>query len=146
MSNPDRDDGEKVTEKAQPDDPSCLTIPVDLGEDITDDITDGEYDNGGRQSKQTDQFDSGDVGRDQARNKSGHDNQEPGGNLLVHNRFIGFYPGMIHSFFIPFFVNGTLPTNRMPNIGRKGDRPYRPTKFRGFMIACLRFDHLTFEL
>ncbi|GAH38131.1 unnamed protein product, partial [marine sediment metagenome] len=51
LPHPSKDDEDEVAKEAQPDDPSCLTITIDLGKNITEDIAQWENDYGCRQDK-----------------------------------------------------------------------------------------------
>jgi hypothetical protein len=87
-------------------------IPIDLCQNISDDVTERKYDYccGQYESVQADQFDGDDIGCDQAGNKKGHDDHKPGGNLLIRKMFLlySFFhvPASVFLFSLPLITEG----------------------------------------
>ena len=73
MSYPDKDDENQVAGKSKPDDLSYLAIAIDFGKNVTENVTQGENKDGGRQYKgaETYYFYGDNIGGDEAGNKEG---------------------------------------------------------------------------
>ena len=56
MSHPGKDNEDKIANEAKPDDLSRPAIAIDLGEDVTKDITQGENNYSRRKDKETNAY------------------------------------------------------------------------------------------
>jgi hypothetical protein len=75
---PGEGDEDEVAGEAEPDDTACLAVAVDLGENIAEDIAQGEDEYGRRQDDgaQADDLDGDGVGGDEAGDEDGGDDHQ----------------------------------------------------------------------
>ena len=80
------EDGEQVAQEAEPDDLSGGTVAVNLGEDVAEDVADGENDDGGGEVPSSDGYYlyGDDVGDDETGDKYACYGYESGGVFVVH--------------------------------------------------------------